>query len=254
MLLPFTCVLEGVNFCAVGMSLVDLGSVFMLTYYRTTQMSEQSPVKTFRITGDAAESYASMGGRKRRSTRRTGANNAPVIQRGGVGVSAGWAAGARAPVLPTTPSLPVPAPAPAAPVAAPPPAVVTQPSVPATSTGLGSQQKGGAAEHPSNSTPKVILAPKKVKSSHKVLLAPKGSSTQKKSHVHKTRKIRVGLSGMRRRITRAKKITEDSEKKEVNEIRSALVEAKLIKDGSKVPESLMRSMYKDYLLLKDRAL
>jgi hypothetical protein len=103
-------------------------------------------------------------------------------------------------------------------------------------------------------TPKVILAPpKKTKTVNKVILAPRSTNRRHHSH-HQTRKIRVGLSGMRRRLTRAKKISEDSEKKGVEEIRRALVDAKLIKDGSKVPESLMRTMYKDYLLLKDRAL
>ena len=236
-------------------------------------------VKKFQITGGAAESYASMtgrgGGTRRRrttggigggggaTTRRRGEEQSTEIVRtggthsvqhqaraivaptrggGGAGISAGWAAGIPKPPMEvlqaaTGAKVPVPQPPP-----------VTMPSTTGNTPLTQDKQTGGGQ--------KVVLAPKKMKPAAKVLLAPKSSKEREKGRqpVHKTRKIRVGISGMRRRLTRAKKITEDSEKKGGDEIRRTLVDAKLIKDGSKVPESLMRAMYKDYLLLKDRAL
>lgn len=204
-------------------------------------MSAPAEVKTFKVTGGAAEDYASQlsGGRKRRATRRRGAHQTGGAGSLGVGV-----------VAPSTP--------PQVKLAEvtktdPPNAPFTQDMKPNVASG-GGVKKEQKEQKEQKEKPKVILAPpKKSKPVNKVILAPPrrrhtGTGT------HATRKIRVGLNGMRRRLTRAKKISDDSEKKGVEEIRRALVDAKLIKDGSKVPESLMRTMYKDYLLLKDRAL
>lgn len=194
-------------------------------------------VKTFKVTGGAAEDYASQlsGGRRRRATRR---------QRLEPKVGGSLGVGVVPPPQPPQVKL--------AEVTktSPPNAPFTQDVRPIVSASGG----GGAKQQKEKETPKVILAPpRKTKTVNKVILAPR-STTRRHSTPHQTRKIRVGLSGMRRRLTRAKKISEDSEKKGVQEIRRTLVEAKLIKDGSKIPESLMRTMYKDYLLLKDRAL
>lgn len=214
-------------------------------------------VKKFKVTGGAAEDYATQltGGRRKRGTRRVSGGGVvaaarPVAVRGGggAGLSAAYeistppqvklaqVTGTSPPNAPFTQAL-----NPVAPRAASPSA---PPSVPPSAP---SGQAGGAK-------PKVILAPpKKSKPASKIILAPRKSRATTAGH-HQTRKIRVALSGMRKRMTRAKKIYEDSEKKGVGEIRKALVEAKLIKDGSKVPEDLLRAMYKDYLLLKERAL
>ena len=106
--------------------------------------------------------------------------------------------------------------------------------------------KGGAAAPAQKA--KVILAPsKKSTVAKKVLLAPPKDKRG-------TRKIRVALHGMRKRMTRAKKIHHESKEKPVAELHRVLVEAKLLKESSKVPEPLLRSMYKDYVLLKERAL
>jgi hypothetical protein len=72
-----------------------------------------------------------------------------------------------------------------------------------------------------------------------------------------TRKIRVHLSGLKKRITHAKTIHHDSRSKSIDEIRKLLEDARLVKpakDGKKVPESVLRDIYKDYMLLRGRAL
>ena len=142
---------------------------------------------------------------------------------------------------------------------APPPVPV---STPATQASQGSQSGG-----------KLVLAPPKKKTRSKVLLAPPGArknpgsataqagapgaaAPSKRRHVS-TRKIRVQLSGLKKRLTRAKSIHKDSQEKSISDIRKTLEEAKLIKpatEGKKVPDSMLRDIYKDYLLLRNKAL
>lgn len=135
---------------------------------------------------------------------------------------------------------PPPAPAPA-PVPVPgPAAMLPLPKLP---------QTGGK--------PKLILEPKK-KSMKKLHLAP--ASVSGRRSVAKTRKIRVNLYGMKKRLTRAKEIHKDSRHKDIEHIKKTLIDAKLIKprDQSK-PEStdydmMLRKTYENYMLLRNRAL
>lgn len=103
---------------------------------------------------------------------------------------------------------------------------------------------------------KVVLGAKKTKKA-KVLLAPP-SGKRKVASVAKTRKIRVALSGLKKRLTKQKTITKDSREKPIAEVRKLLEEAKLIKPVAEgktgPPESVLRDIYKDYLLLRNRAL
>lgn len=104
-------------------------------------------------------------------------------------------------------------------------------------------QKGG----------KIVLEPKKKAKSGLVLAPP----TKNKHKKDKTRKIKVQLSNMKKRITTAKVIHKDSKEKSIEEIRKLLEEAKLVKpvkDGKKVPEDILRNIYKDYLILRNKAL
>jgi hypothetical protein len=103
---------------------------------------------------------------------------------------------------------------------------------------------------------KVILGQKKTKKA-KLLLAPP-SGKRKVTSVAKTRKIRVALSGLKKRLTKQKTIAKDSREKPIAEVRTLLEGAKLIKpvaDGKKgPPDNVLRDIYKDYLLLRNRAL
>ena len=100
--------------------------------------------------------------------------------------------------------------------------------------------KGGAK-------PKVVLEPPSKKPLAK-LDAPKKQQTRK------ARKIRVSLSGLSRRITRHKVIQKEAHATPIDDIKKKLIEAKLIKDTSKAPETMLRQIYADYQTLKNKAL
>lgn len=135
----------------------------------------------------------------------------------------------------------------------------TQPQIPVPNTpaNIAAKEAGtitAPISPPNTITPpkqeggKLILAGKKSKS--KLILAP--PSGHKKS-----RKIRVQLTGMKKRLTRAKSIHKESKEKSIDEIRKILEEAKLIKpssSGKKVPDDMLRNIYRDYMLLRGKAL
>lgn len=106
--------------------------------------------------------------------------------------------------------------------------------------------------------PKAKLILEKKKSMKKLHLAP--ASVSGKRSVPKTRKIRMNLSGMKKRLTRAKQIHGDSRKKDISEIKRILQEAKLLKPRSSEKSDtaeydlLLRNTYENYMLLRNRAL
>lgn len=108
--------------------------------------------------------------------------------------------------------------------------------------------------------PKLLLHPPK-KTPKKLVLAPPAITKPKKrsTNPRDTHKVKVQLSGFKKRVTRAKAITKESSQKPLTDIRKELEEAKLIKPLPKeakerVPEAVLRSMHRDYLLLRNRAL
>jgi hypothetical protein len=127
---------------------------------------------------------------------------------------------------PATATAPAPAPTPA-------PAPVSMP----LRTNIPPAMLGGKA--------KVILEPPK-KTAAKLVAS--------KSKTRKSRKIRVSLSGLGKRITRHKKIQKDARVSSIEEIKKTLVAAKLIKPESKAPETMLRQIYADYQTLKNKAL
>lgn len=110
----------------------------------------------------------------------------------------------------------------------------------AIATAVAATTKGGAK-------PKVVLEPPSKKPLAK-LDAPKKQQTRK------ARKIRVSLSGLSRRITRHKVIQKEAHATPIDDIKKKLIEAKLIKDTSKAPETMLRQIYADYQTLKNKAL
>jgi len=108
--------------------------------------------------------------------------------------------------------------------------------------------------------PKLLLHPPK-KTPKKIVLAPPAISKPKKRSINprETHKVKVQLSGFKKRVTRAKAISKESYQKPLTDVRKELEEAKLIKPLPKdtkerVPEPVLRSMHRDYLLLRNRAL
>ena len=134
--------------------------------------------------------------------------------------------------IPAVLASPAPVPAPAA-APAPTPSTPT----PLVRTNIPPAMLGGKA--------KVILEPPK-KTAAKLVAS--------KSKTRKSRKIRVSLSGLGKRITRHKKIQKYARVSSIEEIKKTLVAAKLIKPESKAPETMLRQIYADYQTLKNKAL
>ena len=215
-------------------------------------------IRNVSISGDAAKGLTAFGGARKTRKQQGGFNSAPgpAITMGASNIASArrmassanaFHGGAVAPALPVahggglqvvglqgSPSTQVVnMPTPPAPLAPPNGALVAG-------------QKGGAKKS------LVLAPPKKTKS--KVHLAPPASG---KRSTKGTRKIRVKLSCMKKRLTRAKTIKIESKQKPIGELRRILEEAKLVKprvDGKEVPESVLRDIYQDYMLLRNRVL
>jgi hypothetical protein len=148
---------------------------------------------------------------------------------------------------------------------APSPSVAPKPtpSAPAKAE-VKAEAKAEAKPEPAATTPeakpKLLLHPPK-KTPKKIVLAPPATLKPKKrsTNPRETHKVKVQLSGFKKRVTRAKAISKESSQKPLADIRKELEDAKLIKPLPKetkerVPEAVLRSMHRDYLLLRNRAL
>lgn len=99
---------------------------------------------------------------------------------------------------------------------------------------------------------KVILKPPK---QQRVKLQPKLSAHALPiNQTRKARRISLTVANLTHRFTRAKKVRDESEKKSINVIKSYLIQRGVIQEKSKAPDSMLRSMYSDFMLLKDQAL
>jgi hypothetical protein len=200
-------------------------------------------VRNVTIKGDAATAF--MGARKTRSRKQEGGFNSapgPAISLGPANVASAKRLSSASNAFHTGGAMPAPVAAITGTQVAP----VPLPALPGTGPVFPSpSQQGGAKK-------KLVLAPsRKVKG--KIHLAP-ASPAQRRSKG--TRKIRVQLSCMKKRLTRAKSIKTESRQKPIAEVRRILEEAKLVKprDGKEVPESVLRDIYSDYMLLRNRVL
>lgn len=110
---------------------------------------------------------------------------------------------------------------------------------------------------------KVILAPKKKKTAKVILASPKKKALQSIAKAVATagtktrkiaKKIRMSISSLSNRMTRAHKIRKESKEMPIEKIKEILKNANLIKETTKAPDDILRQMYADYLLLKNRAL
>jgi len=188
-------------------------------------------VKKFRITGEAAKGLMSETSKTRKRARVQKGGEAPVQ------VSKSDA--------PSFTPLPSPSPPP-----------VAKPIVDVPKQEGGRKDVKVILDKSKNKTKKLILsAPKKV------IKLPSGSSdstTSVKKHPSKThkvaRRIRVSVDALNKRVNRAKTIKKESQVMSIEKIKKDLEGAGLIKVGSKAPESILRQMYTDFQVLKQRAL
>jgi hypothetical protein len=173
-------------------------------------------LKQFQVTGQAAESYGGAPVKKGR-TRKNKKEPGSIMVDKDEGVPAPRVMRAVPIPMPVPVPVPVPVPAPV-PVPVPVPVKV------------------------------VLAAPKK----RAVVLAPKAVAHKKTRRIN--RSIKVSMAGLSKRMTRAKTIRKDAGSLGLTEIKAALQKAGLVKAESKAPEAILRQMYADYMMLKDRAL
>ena len=200
--------------------------------------------KQIQISGGAAAEYSKGGGTRRKQRGSGGLSNSPpgnalsVVKKSDIIPVDPFHGGKRKEVPAKEVS---PKEVPAKEVAAKEPAV--KEVVPATAT----------ATAPTQQKSKLLLVPSRKKAKSSVILAPAKGRAPLKT----TRKIRVHLSSMKKRLTQAKTIHGNSRNKPIEEIRRILEEAKLVKpktDGKKVPDNVLRDIYKDYMLLRTKVL
>lgn len=228
-------------------------------------------IKQLTVTGNAAESFLHKGGSRRR--RRSSANNktqkneTPVVSKQQGGTSPGTIVQIQANKAPDAPAAPFEAKASnssalakvatnssSASTSTPAPTIAPQV---AAATSATKEQVGGKDKK----AVKVILAGGKKKGT-KVILSPTkvkklpGSTTATdKAKTRKVaKKIRMSLHGLGKRVTRANHIRKEATKQPIADVKKTLVSAKLIKPDSKAPEDILRKMYADYMMLKNRAL
>jgi hypothetical protein len=220
-----------------------------------------SEIRQIAIKGDAAAAYTHE--RKTRKRKQSGGYDVPspggeILPtpanlsrvRNMVGMMKGGGSSASAPA----PGAEPPPPPPLTPSSLTPPNAAQGELAIAGQKPMIQAQSGGFSEAKKK---KLILEPKK-KSMKKLHLAPSTVSGSKIKS--KTRKIRVNLTGMKKRLTRAKSIHSDSRNKDIAEIKKTLHEARLLKPkASDKPDSpeydlLLRKTYENYMLLRNRAL
>lgn len=100
---------------------------------------------------------------------------------------------------------------------------------------------------------KVILNPPK---NQRVKLQPKQVTRPAPilNQTRKARRIKLTVANITNRVTRAKRVHEDTNKKSIDMIKTFLIQKGVIQAKSKAPEKMLRSMYSDFMLLKDQAL
>ena len=186
-----------------------------------------SDLKTFTITKEAAKAIG--GTRKRKATSKQKGllpeedfsikGRAPIhIQKHG-----GSAAPAPATPAPATPATP------AAPAA---------PSTPAVTVSRNAQ--GGYHEQEKN----VRVELKKKTEAKSVHLRPK-SDAPKKTQTKRRSKLTLGISSLRKRITRAKHIHRHVKNMPLDKLKEELIKKNLIRPTSKAPESVLRQIARD---------
>uniref|UniRef100_A0A6C0JXN3 Uncharacterized protein n=1 Tax=viral metagenome TaxID=1070528 RepID=A0A6C0JXN3_9ZZZZ len=108
---------------------------------------------------------------------------------------------------------------------------------------------GGSALKPHQ---RVVLAKSKKKSS--VILAGPKAVVPELKHKKTVKKLNVNLRGLTRKVRKAKNIESKVTGTSVADVKSALVKAGLIKADTKAPESVLRQIYSDFMVLKNKAL
>jgi hypothetical protein len=107
---------------------------------------------------------------------------------------------------------------------------------------------------------KIILAPKKKKENRVILSRKRKNNILNNTKIivgginkSKTRKVSFNLLKHKKRLTRAKKIFDNSNTLSIDRIKKELISKNIIKPTSKAPESVLRQIYNDALLVANKA-
>ena len=225
-------------------------------------------IRQLTVTGNAAESFLNKGGsrkRRRSSANKTQKNGAPVISKQAGGTSPGTSIQVEANRAPDAINSDALSQAKASTATALAKTTTNSSSASVSSMAQPTKdQMGGKKPAPptvsskpvkvifagGKKTTRVILSPAKVKK----LPGTPGTGTGPAKTRKAAKKIRMSLHGLGKRVTRANNIRKDAVKQPIAEVKKTLVSAKLIKEGSKAPDDILRKMYSDYMMLKNRAL
>lgn len=192
-------------------------------------MSADPNIKNFTLVGGKSELDAlSSGGKRASRKRQSGGDQTNVPPGPSYQMTAANSAAAKQ-VTQVMPPVQVPAPI-------------------AQATIGGYQKNVKVVLTPKKKTNKVVLdAPKKKKVP--ITLATTQSKTRKVA-----KKIRMNISNMSKRMTRANEIRKEAKALNIEKIKAALKSSGLIKESTKAPDAILRSMYTDFHLLKNKAL
>jgi len=195
-------------------------------------------IKTIQLTGGTTEG----GGKSRRASKKQSVNKTYKI--GGGATSTGTLTQLQTSrVTPGTEVAGLPSPV----------------GVDSSLTAAGAPVGGAAAKAdikvvlaaPKKKAAKLILKPAKHSSSTAAAAAAAAAKTRKVSH---SKKVRVTISSLSKKIHQAKDIRKKATDSTIAEVRKALEKAGLVKVGSKAPDTMLRQLYADYMTLKGRAL
>ncbi len=219
-------------------------------------MAEQ--VRTFKLTGAAAEEFAGKTPKKRGGTRkkqdggqmlRGVSDNAmgvkgmenPGISRAGSPEPSSWLSYSSTTKLVPPMTHPVVN------------RVLTSPALSAAPTAQYKAQGGNEAKDTKN----IKVELKKSTSAKKVKLHPKKAEVKpalKKSQTKKSRKITLGVAQLHKRMTRAKKVQHKVKAMPIETLKKLLIEKKLIKSTSKAPEAILRQIAADSQIMDGKSL
>lgn len=132
-----------------------------------------------------------------------------------------------------------------------------------TGKGVPVQEAGKPVVKKYDAPVKVVLAAPK-KKGHLILAAAKqpagaaaaaaAAAAGKTRKVMRSKKVRMTISCLGKKIHKAKEIRKAAAESTLDEVKRTLNKANLIKKDSKAPETMLRQMYADYMTLKGRAL
>jgi cell division septum initiation protein DivIVA len=106
----------------------------------------------------------------------------------------------------------------------------------------------------SQTQPLKVILKKNQDQSKKVFLKPKKHNQEIKNHTRKSRKVTLGIHGLKKRLTKAQNIRKSLASRPIEELKKELVMKGILKAGSKTPDDLVRQIAGDAEIVKGNLL